>query len=173
MGAWQFENQPRIWKRIIGLGLCCQLLHSPSLLSICHQDLCAISWLVSAGSDSFPKSVPWLGWQAGSVLQVLLKLPSDICPLEGARLGTALRPSRLLCPSEVKGIGLWRSKGWGYLGFLLQWRGNEQGGGFKLKQIPGFSNKTLWKHFKGTKLYYWGIMTLTDAHFPNCKISLN
>ena len=55
------------------------------------------SGMASAGSDSFPDSVPWLGWQADSPFHPAgsLCLLTKLCPSEEARLGSALRPSGL------------------------------------------------------------------------------
>lgn len=133
------------------------------------------SGLASAVSDSFPESVPCLGWQAGSVLHPTfsLCLLSNLCPSEEARLGSALGLSRLLCLSEIKGTGFCWSEGCWCLGSNFYEEGTKKGSGWKLNQSLSFINKTPQKAFqKHQTLPLRVIMTLPDTHFPNCEMKL-
>lgn len=115
------------------------------------------SGLASAGSDSFPKSVPWLGWQAGSgrhpACSLCLLTPAYLRRQGWARTFQPRAPHWTL---QERRVGL----SW----FSTSMKGEQT------RQGLDFINE---KPDKSIKRCHRVIMTLPDTHFPNCEVRLN
>lgn len=144
-------------KRISGPGLYCQLLHSLSQLPICHQNPCVIpGWPPSAGSDSFPKSVPWLGQQSGSVLHPACSicLLSNICYWR--RQGWVQLSGLPGSPAPVrsKGLDSAGAKDGNVLVFYFDEGGANKVVASSSSRAQALQTRSHGKHFKRSKLYH-------------------